>query len=91
MTLIETAIAELRAGKPVLVTDSSDRENEGDLICAAEKVTPEMVNFMVREGGGMLCVGVGGGVTGFGADLLIIDDPYVDWDDAWSSASRSML
>lgn len=42
-------------------------------------------------GGGMLCVGVGGGVTGFGADLLIIDDPYVDWDDAWSSASRARV
>jgi 3,4-dihydroxy 2-butanone 4-phosphate synthase / GTP cyclohydrolase II len=55
---IDDVIADIRAGKMVIVTDDEDRENEGDLICAAEKVTPEMVNFMVREGGGMLCVAV---------------------------------
>jgi 3,4-dihydroxy 2-butanone 4-phosphate synthase / GTP cyclohydrolase II len=55
---IDAAIADIRAGKMVIVTDDEDRENEGDLICAAEKITPEMVNFMVREGGGMLCVAV---------------------------------
>jgi 3,4-dihydroxy 2-butanone 4-phosphate synthase/GTP cyclohydrolase II len=42
----------------VIITDDEDRENEGDLICAADKITPEMVNFMVRAGGGMLCVPV---------------------------------
>ncbi len=55
---VESVIADIRAGRIVIVTDDEDRENEGDLICAAEKVTPEMVNFMVREGGGMLCVPV---------------------------------
>jgi 3,4-dihydroxy 2-butanone 4-phosphate synthase/GTP cyclohydrolase II len=55
---IEAVIADIRAGKMVIVTDDEDRENEGDLICAAEKITPEMVTFMVREGGGMLCVPV---------------------------------
>jgi 3,4-dihydroxy 2-butanone 4-phosphate synthase/GTP cyclohydrolase II len=55
---IDAVIADIRAGKMVIVTDDEDRENEGDLICAAEKITPEMVNFMVREGGGMLCVAV---------------------------------
>lgn len=55
---IDDVIADIRAGKMVIVTDDEDRENEGDLICAAEKITPEMVNFMVREGGGMLCVAV---------------------------------
>ena len=55
---IESIIAEIRAGRMVIVTDDEDRENEGDLICAAEKITPEMVTFMVREGGGMLCVPV---------------------------------
>ncbi|MES2593840.1 MAG: bifunctional 3,4-dihydroxy-2-butanone-4-phosphate synthase/GTP cyclohydrolase II [Verrucomicrobiota bacterium] len=54
----EAIIADIGAGKMVIVTDDEDRENEGDLICAAEKATPEMVNFMVREGGGMLCVPV---------------------------------
>ena len=52
---IEDAIADIRAGKIVLVVDDEDRENEGDMICAAELVTPEMVNFMVREGRGLMC------------------------------------
>jgi 3,4-dihydroxy 2-butanone 4-phosphate synthase/GTP cyclohydrolase II len=52
---IEDVIADIRAGKLVILTDDEDRENEGDLICAAEKVTPEMVNFMITEGRGMLC------------------------------------
>jgi 3,4-dihydroxy 2-butanone 4-phosphate synthase / GTP cyclohydrolase II len=55
---IEAVIADIRAGKMVIVTDDEDRENEGDLICAAEDITPEMVTFMVREGAGMLCVPV---------------------------------
>lgn len=55
---VEAVIADIRDGKMVIVTDDEDRENEGDLICAAEKITPEMVTFMVREGGGMLCVPV---------------------------------
>jgi len=55
---VESVLADIRAGRMVIVTDDEDRENEGDLICAAEKITPEMVNFMVRQGGGMLCVPV---------------------------------
>ncbi|GAB4037595.1 bifunctional 3,4-dihydroxy-2-butanone-4-phosphate synthase/GTP cyclohydrolase II [Spirosoma jeollabukense] len=52
---IEDAIADIKAGKIVLVVDDEDRENEGDMICAAEMVTAEMVNFMVREGRGLMC------------------------------------
>jgi len=55
---IDAVLADLRAGKMVIVTDDEDRENEGDLVCAAEMITPEMVTFMVREGGGLLCVPV---------------------------------
>ncbi|MES2508178.1 MAG: bifunctional 3,4-dihydroxy-2-butanone-4-phosphate synthase/GTP cyclohydrolase II [Verrucomicrobiota bacterium] len=55
---VESVIADIRVGRMVIVTDDEDRENEGDLICAAEAITPEMVTFMVREGGGMLCVPV---------------------------------
>ncbi|SKB04299.1 3,4-dihydroxy 2-butanone 4-phosphate synthase / GTP cyclohydrolase II [Prosthecobacter debontii] len=55
---VESVIADIHAGRMVIVTDDEDRENEGDLICAAEAITPEMVTFMVREGGGMLCVPV---------------------------------
>jgi 3,4-dihydroxy 2-butanone 4-phosphate synthase/GTP cyclohydrolase II len=52
---IEEAIADIKAGKIVLVVDDEDRENEGDMICAAQMVTPEMVNFMVREARGLMC------------------------------------
>ena len=52
---IEQAIADIRAGKFIVVADDEDRENEGDLICAAELVTPEMVNFMLNAKG-MICL-----------------------------------
>lgn len=53
---IEDAIEDIRQGKMVIVIDDEDRENEGDLVAAAEKVTPEMVNFMVTYGRGLICV-----------------------------------
>ena len=53
---IEAAINDIREGKIIIVVDDEDRENEGDFICAAEKITPEMVNFRVREGRGLMCV-----------------------------------
>jgi 3,4-dihydroxy 2-butanone 4-phosphate synthase/GTP cyclohydrolase II len=56
MDSIEAAIADIRAGKMVIVLDDEDRENEGDLVMAAEKVTPEAVNFMRKEAGGLICV-----------------------------------
>jgi 3,4-dihydroxy 2-butanone 4-phosphate synthase / GTP cyclohydrolase II len=52
---IEQALDDLRAGKFVVVADDEDRENEGDLVCAAESITPEMVNFMMRAKG-MICL-----------------------------------
>jgi len=52
---IEEAIEDFRQGKFVIVVDDEDRENEGDLICAAEKITPEMVNFMLKYARGVLC------------------------------------
>jgi 3,4-dihydroxy 2-butanone 4-phosphate synthase / GTP cyclohydrolase II len=52
---IEEAIEDIRNGKIIVVVDDEDRENEGDFICAAEKTTPEMVNFMVKEGRGLMC------------------------------------
>ncbi len=53
---VESAIADIAAGKLVIVTDDENRENEGDLIMAAEKVTPETVNMMIRYGSGIVCV-----------------------------------
>ena len=52
---IEEAIAEIKRGKMIVVVDDEDRENEGDLVMAAEKITPESVNFMVRFGRGLVC------------------------------------
>ena len=53
---IEDAIEDFRQGKMVIVVDDEDRENEGDLIVAAEKITPEQVNFMLKNARGVLCV-----------------------------------
>lgn len=55
---IEDVVAAIREGQLVVVVDDEDRENEGDLICAAEKITPETVNFMVTHGRGLLCAPV---------------------------------
>ena len=56
LATIEEAIQDFREGKPVILVDDEDRENEGDLIIAAEKVTPEAVNFMVTHGRGLVCM-----------------------------------
>lgn len=53
---IEEAIEAIRDGKLIIVVDDEDRENEGDFICAAEAITPEIVNFMAKEGRGLICV-----------------------------------
>lgn len=55
-THIQHVFEQLRAGKPVIVTDSSERENEGDFIVAAECITPQIVQFLLRYGSGELCV-----------------------------------
>ena len=57
---VEQAVADIRAGKLIIVADDEDRENEGDLICAAQLVTPESVNFMIRRAGGMICLALTG-------------------------------
>lgn len=56
LNTIEEALADFREGKFVIVVDDEDRENEGDLIVAAEKITPEQVNFMLKNARGVLCV-----------------------------------
>ncbi|MBR6455430.1 MAG: bifunctional 3,4-dihydroxy-2-butanone-4-phosphate synthase/GTP cyclohydrolase II [Prevotella sp.] len=58
LNTIEEALEDFREGKFVIVVDDEDRENEGDLICAAEKITPEMVNFMLKNARGVLCAPV---------------------------------
>ena len=55
-TDVPTAIEEIRAGRMIVVVDDEDRENEGDLTLAAEKVTPEAINFMAKHGRGLICL-----------------------------------
>ncbi|MBP6611608.1 MAG: bifunctional 3,4-dihydroxy-2-butanone-4-phosphate synthase/GTP cyclohydrolase II [Paludibacter sp.] len=55
LNTIEDAVEDIKIGKLVIVVDDEDRENEGDFICAAEKMTPELVNFMITHGRGLLC------------------------------------
>ncbi len=55
LNTIEEAIEDFREGKFLIVVDDEDRENEGDFIIAAEKVTPEKINFMMTYGKGLLC------------------------------------
>src|ERR1051325_11701745 len=52
---IEAVVADLRKGKMVIVVDDADRENEGDLIMAAESATPQAINFMAKHGRGLIC------------------------------------
>lgn len=53
---VEDAIEDIRAGRMVIVADDEDRENEGDLVCAASRITPDLVNFMATHGRGLICV-----------------------------------
>ena len=55
LNTIEEALIDIKDGKFVIVVDDEDRENEGDFVCAAEKMTPEMINFMVTHGRGVVC------------------------------------
>ncbi len=53
---IEDAAADIREGRMIIIVDDEDRENEGDLVCAAEKATPEVINFMARHARGLICL-----------------------------------
>jgi 3,4-dihydroxy 2-butanone 4-phosphate synthase/GTP cyclohydrolase II len=53
---IDEAVADIRDGRMIIIVDDEDRENEGDLVCAAEKITPEIINFMARYARGLICL-----------------------------------
>ena len=53
---IEEAARDIRDGKMIIIVDDEDRENEGDLVCAAEKITPEIISFMAIHGRGLICM-----------------------------------
>ena len=57
---IDIALAEIKAGRPIVVVDDENRENEGDLICAAQFATPDNINFMAVEARGLICLAMTG-------------------------------
>ncbi|MDH3870105.1 MAG: bifunctional 3,4-dihydroxy-2-butanone-4-phosphate synthase/GTP cyclohydrolase II [Desulfuromonadales bacterium] len=71
---VDAALADLRQGKMIILVDDEDRENEGDLVVAAEKVTPETINFMAKEGRGLICLTL----TDDRADYLQLPPMVVD-------------
>ncbi|MFC0861004.1 bifunctional 3,4-dihydroxy-2-butanone-4-phosphate synthase/GTP cyclohydrolase II [Sphaerimonospora cavernae] len=72
---IERAIADIRDGRPVVVVDDENRENEGDLIFAAAKATPELLAFMIRHTSGVICVGMEGATLDrLGLPLMVHDN-----------------
>ncbi len=76
---IKSAIEDIRNGKIVIVVDDEDRENEGDFVVAASKVTPEIINFMTKEGRGLICVPlVESRCKDLGLELMVTDntDPH---------------
>jgi 3,4-dihydroxy 2-butanone 4-phosphate synthase/GTP cyclohydrolase II len=74
---VEGAIEDIRAGKMVILVDDADRENEGDLCIAAEKVTPETINFMARFGRGLICLSM----TESQLDRLHLSMMVPDWEN----------
>jgi 3,4-dihydroxy 2-butanone 4-phosphate synthase/GTP cyclohydrolase II len=82
---VESALAELKGGRIVLVVDDEDRENEGDLIMSAELATPEAMAFMIRHTSGLLCVAI----TGERADKLCLPLMVDDGDDPRGTALPS--
>ncbi len=74
---VEAALADIRAGKLVILVDDADRENEGDLCIAAEKVTPEAINFMARYGRGLICLSM----TEQQLDRLNLGMMVPDWEN----------
>lgn len=81
-TSIREALAELRAGRMIVIVDDEDRENEGDLMIAAEMITPEAINFMATRARGLICMAI----TGDRADALELN-PMVSRNTSWSGTA----
>jgi 3,4-dihydroxy 2-butanone 4-phosphate synthase/GTP cyclohydrolase II len=71
---VEMAVRDIRNGRMVIVVDDPGRENEGDLVCAAEKATPEIINFMAIHGRGLICLPiVGDRLDQLGIDQMVLN------------------
>ncbi|MFK8184108.1 MAG: bifunctional 3,4-dihydroxy-2-butanone-4-phosphate synthase/GTP cyclohydrolase II [Phormidesmis sp.] len=76
---IEDALADLAAGKAIVVVDDEDRENEGDVICAAQFATPDMINFMAVEARGLICLAMTGDrLDELDLPLMVTNSPFED-------------
>jgi 3,4-dihydroxy 2-butanone 4-phosphate synthase/GTP cyclohydrolase II len=74
LATIPEAVEDIRQGRMVIIVDDEDRENEGDLACAAEKVTPEIINFMATHAKGLICMPlVGQRLDELGLRLMVGD------------------
>lgn len=72
---IESAIEDIKNGKIVIVVDDEDRENEGDFVCAAEVISPEIINFMAKEGRGLICAPIEESrATELGLNMMVNDN-----------------
>ena len=72
---VDAVLRDIRAGKPVIVVDDAERENEGDLILAAEKATAESINFMMRYGRGLICAPITNErATRMGLNRMVLDN-----------------
>lgn len=72
---VEDAICALREGRMIILADDEERENEGDLVCAAEHITPAHVNFMTKQGGGLICLAMEGRIVDqLGLPLMVNDN-----------------
>jgi 3,4-dihydroxy 2-butanone 4-phosphate synthase/GTP cyclohydrolase II len=79
---IQEALAELRVGRMVVIVDDEDRENEGDLMIAAEMITPQAINFMATRARGLICIAI----TGERADALELN-PMVSRNTSWGGTA----
>ena len=102
---VEEALEEIQRGRLVIVRDSSDRENEADLVTAAEKITPDKVNFMIKHGGGLICAALApeqarklgltsmvpaeDNLTAFGCDFTVSADARKGVKTGISAADRA--
>ncbi|MGB5914171.1 MAG: 3,4-dihydroxy-2-butanone-4-phosphate synthase, partial [Phormidesmis sp.] len=76
---IEDALADLAAGRAIVVVDDENRENEGDVICAAQFATPDLINFMAVEARGLICLAMTGDrLDDLDLPLMVTNSPFED-------------
>ena len=90
---IENIIKDVKKGIPLIIVDDEDRENEGDFVVASEKITPEIINFMAKEGRGLICEGDNLGKPGYESITIQYNDAGVPvvYGSAWVDVNKDNL